>query len=155
MEPENQKRIESIKQWILLQRDKDGWENTKTTAEVFLVLLEDELQAKQKYPTDYTASVSLTQKLLANWSFNAANAYGAENTLDVPVSFTPAKLTIEKKGTGRLYYNSLVTYFRHLKPGDQIAGKSLPEGLQISRRFFRLVPAANKQWHHPFSAASR
>ncbi len=43
MEPNNSEKVESIKRWLMLQRGKDGWNNTKTTAEVFLVLLKDDL----------------------------------------------------------------------------------------------------------------
>jgi uncharacterized protein YfaS (alpha-2-macroglobulin family) len=31
-----------------------------------------------------------------------------------------------------------------LKPGDQVADKAMPQGLHLSRKFFRLVPSAMK-----------
>jgi uncharacterized protein YfaS (alpha-2-macroglobulin family) len=141
MEPDNTQRIESIKQWLLLQRDNNGWENTKTTSEVFLALMQDELQARNKGATDYKVSLNLLQKLLADLTFNTANQYGPEKTVDVPLG-TPKQLTLDKDGTGRMYYTALTTYMRKLKPGDQIADKSMPPGLHISRKFFRLVPTA-------------
>lgn len=143
MEPDNLSRVESIKQWILLQRGKSGWENTKTTAEVFLVLLEDELHSRSKMPTDYIASVGMPRAdFFCN--FNTANAYAKEKVIDIPVTRVPSRLLLEKKGSGRLYYNGLLTFFRELKPGDKIAAKSLPSSLHIARKFFRLTPTAKQ-----------
>ncbi|MGH9551963.1 MAG: hypothetical protein ACRD3W_21435, partial [Terriglobales bacterium] len=67
-----------------------------------------------------------------------------EKVLDVPISFKPATLTIDKKGTGRLYYTSLTTYFRKLKPGDQVGDKALPQGMHLTRSFYRLTPVTTK-----------
>jgi alpha-2-macroglobulin len=145
MEPENTKRIEAIKQWLLLQRSKDGWENTKTTAEVFEALLQEELQAKSKWPTNFTTNATLAEKLLAKYTFNAGNAYQAEKTIDVRAAETQGSLNITKHGTGRLYYSSLMTCFRKLKAGDVIAEKSSPAGLKISRKFFHVVPGPMKK----------
>ncbi len=144
MEPENSHRIEAIKQWLLLQHDESGWENTKTTAEVFLVLLQEELQARKKWPTNFTTEASLEQQLLANYTFSPDNSYQPEQMLDIPLARTPKTLTLTKKGTGRLYYTGLLTCFRTLKPGDQIADKGMPHGLRLSRKFFRVVPSAMK-----------
>jgi len=144
MEPDNSKRIESIKQWLLLQHDENGWENTKTTAEVFLVLLQEELHARRKWPTNFTTEASLGEKLLAKYTFNPDTSYRPEQMVDVPVSRKPETLSLKKQGTGRLYYTGLLTCFRNLKPGDQIAEKGFPQGLRLSRKFFHLVPTATK-----------
>jgi len=145
MEPANTKRIESIKQWLLLQRSKDGWENTKTTAEVFEALLQEELQAKSKWPTNFTADATLQEKLLAKYTFNTDDAYQAEKTIDVSTQASkPARLSITKHGSGRLYYSSLMTCFRKLKSGDVIAEQASPSGLRLSRKFFHVVPGPMK-----------
>lgn len=140
MEPDNSARIESIKNWILLQRDREGWDNTKTTAAVFIALLDEELAARSHGKPDFSVVADLSGAALASLTFGGANVYGPEQNINVPVSMTPQKLDVKKVGPGRLYYSSLVTYMRHLKPGDVIAEKSLPGGVHLSRQFFRLVP---------------
>src|SRR5579875_366533 len=140
MEPENHERIDNIKEWLLLQRDRDGWANTKTTSQVFVALLEEELADRAKTPAAFSLAAYLADAALATLNFDLKNEYGPETRISVPVTATPRQLTLKKAGPGRLYYNSLVTYMRHLKPGDEIAEKSLPRGIGLSRQFFRLQP---------------
>jgi uncharacterized protein YfaS (alpha-2-macroglobulin family) len=143
MEPNNFERIESIKRWILLQRGKDGWDNTKTTAEVFLVLMQDELQSRALLGKgNFKTRVTFDQKSLTDFISNEDNLYASQKTIQVPIPETRGTLSISKDGPGRLYYNSLITYFRKLKANDQVADKGLPQGLRITRKFFRLVPGA-------------
>ncbi|HEY9714667.1 MAG TPA: hypothetical protein V6C72_14465, partial [Chroococcales cyanobacterium] len=141
MEPDNFDRIESIKKWIMLHRTKDGWDNTKTTSKVFLVLLQDELQARARGAGNFTARITLDSKLVDQFTANADNLYASQKTLNLSIPAGPTKLVIEKNGAGRLYYNSLMTYFRHMKPGDQVVEKAMPKGVKIVRQFFRMVPS--------------
>jgi uncharacterized protein YfaS (alpha-2-macroglobulin family) len=140
MEPGNYDRIDSIKNWILLQRDKNGWDNTKTTAEVFIALLDEELVNRSKTKPNFSLAAMLTNTALANLTFDQSNIYKPEQEISVPVSTTPQSLELRKTGPGRLYYNSLVTYTRHLKPGDQVVEKSLPRGIHLQRQFYRMEP---------------
>lgn len=149
MDPDNRQVIEAVKQWLLLQRDKDGWENTKTTAEVFEVLLDEELLARAKWPANFTADASLTQKAFADYLFNRDDEYQQERKVVVPLTQTPTPLTIKKTGTGRLYYSTVTTFFRQLKPGDQVAEKALPQGLTLKRSFYRLTPVITKADGNP------
>ncbi|HEY9681704.1 MAG TPA: MG2 domain-containing protein [Oculatellaceae cyanobacterium] len=144
MEPGNTELIEGIKQWLLLQRDNNGWQNTKTTAEVFMALLKEELQFKAKAPINFQAKVTQSGQQLFNMAYTSANAYGAEQTVQVKLSKDRSNLDINKDGGGRLYYTALATYFRKLLPGDQTAGKGNPVGLTVTRKFYRLkaLPAA-------------
>lgn len=140
MEPKNFERIEAIKKWILLQRGKDGWDNTKTTAEVFLVLMQDELQSRELLGKgNFKTRVTFDQKSLYDFISNEDNLYQSQATVKVPIPETRGTLSISKDGPGRLYYNALVTYFRKLLPGDQSVEKGLPHGLKITRKFYRLV----------------
>ncbi len=144
MEPNNFDRIEAIKKWILLQRSKDGWDNTKTTAEVFLVLMQDELQSREVLGKgNFTTRVSFDQKVLTDFISNEDNLYASQTTVQVPIPEKKGTLSISKDGPGRLYYNALVSYFRNLKAGDQSVEKGLPQGLKITRKFYRLVPGAS------------
>ncbi|MBX9877800.1 MAG: hypothetical protein K2Y22_05025 [Candidatus Obscuribacterales bacterium] len=155
-EPQNSARIESIKRWLLLQHDKDGWENTKTTAKVFLVLLQEEILARKSGTagTNYTVSVNSGQtptsaelialhKLL---TFTDENRYDEDTVIseNIPAGTRIPSTAVElkKQGPGRLYYTNLITYTRKLHPGDTINEKSLPANLAIKRSFFRLKPTS-------------
>jgi alpha-2-macroglobulin len=143
MEPNNSERIESIKRWILLQRTNNGWDNTKTTAEVFLVFMQDELQSQSLLGKgNFKSRVAFDQKTLVDFISNEDNLYESQRTIQVPIPAKRATLSISKDGPGRLYYNSLITYFRNLKGNDQVVNKGLPQGLVITRKFYRLVPGA-------------
>jgi hypothetical protein len=141
MEPDNHDKIESIKQWLLWQRDNNGWENTKTTSEVFLALLQEELQFKSSKDTSFTLDASEGAKQLLNAVFDFSTSYKPEQVIPLPVA-AHDKLTLTKDGPGRLYYTSLITYFRHMLPGDRSVAKGLPEGLNIVRKFYRMTPVA-------------
>jgi len=144
-DPANSAEIEAIKKWLLLQRDRDGWENTKTTAQVFIALLEEELLSRSKLPTSFQVEWLLSGSPSSEmnlFKFGPDNAYAPESSVDIPITRTPHTLDLHKSGSGRLYYNELTTFFRRLHPGDQIAEKSLPQGVHLRREFFRLTPSA-------------
>ncbi len=143
-EPGASDKIEAIKNWILLNRDRDGWGNTKTTAEVFVALLNEELKARSHGKPDFSLVATLAGTALTNLTFGERSAYAPEETLAVPVPSSPAELLLKKTGPGRLYYSSLLTYMRHLLPGDQAVEKSMPQGVHLERQFFRLKPNAVK-----------
>jgi uncharacterized protein YfaS (alpha-2-macroglobulin family) len=140
MEPQNSERIEGIKQWLLFQRTKDGWENTKTTAEVFMALLIEEIQHKAQTPTEFQVKVVQEGQDLFNLAYDTTNMYGAEQKVKFQLGSKTSAMDLSKSGPGRLYWSTLVTYFRKLLPGDQTAGKGAPEGLSITRKYYRLVP---------------
>ena len=146
MEPTNTTRIEAIKQWLLIHRGKDGWGNTKTTAQVFEVLLDEELLSKAGKHIDFTTDISLSQKLLKEYTFNDTTAYQDEQHLDLPIAnHVRGDMTISKKGTGRLDWSTMLTCFRSMKHGDQVAEKATPQGLKLTRQFFRIVPEKMKE----------
>ncbi|HEY9679419.1 MAG TPA: MG2 domain-containing protein [Drouetiella sp.] len=143
MEPKNFDRIEAIKKWIMLQRTKDGWDNTKTTSEVFMVLLQDELQSREMLGKgNFKSRIALDQKSLLDFVSNEDDLYASQATVHVPIPDSKATLTISKDGPGRMYWNSLITYFRKMVPGDQTNYKGLPQGLKMTRKFYHIVPVA-------------
>ena len=139
-EPENSALIEGIKRWLLLQHDGDGWSNTKTTAQVFLALLEEQVSFNQKRATDETLNIRLADQLIKQLVFNAGNRFAAEETISLPAPETQQTMSLNKSGPGRIYYNSLITYTRNLKVGENIAATGSPAGLSLERSFYRLVP---------------
>lgn len=144
MEAENSALVESTKRWLLLQRGKDGWDNTKTTAQVFLALLEEELINNKGGAEPISVQALVGSSPLASLTFDKSNRFAPEKQFALPISGTPSKVTITKEGDGRLFYTSLLTYFRKLQPNDNIAAKALPRDLHISRKFFRLETVATK-----------
>lgn len=138
MEPKNEKLLSSIRRWILLQKDEQGWSNTKATAAVFLALLQDEISAAEGKSTNYTVSASAGNKTLGSFLFNKANQYSPEKVIDTALDGSEKEFSLVKNGKGRLYYSSLLTYERPIKPGQVVAGMSSPPDLAIERKFFRL-----------------
>lgn len=142
LDPSNSDLIEAVKSWLLVQRNDKGWDNTKTTAQVFLALLEEQLAFNRLSSSSTTLVIDLADKLLNSLAFDQTNRYAPEKEIAVRSSPLPQIITLKKTGTGRVYYNSLTTYIQRLQPGENVAAKSLPKGLMLERSFCRLVPNA-------------
>lgn len=144
VDPGNVRLIEGTKKWLLLQHDANGWSNTKTTAQVFLTLLEEQIDFNKKNVTDETIRVSCNSQLIKELVFNASNRIAPEEKILLTSLEHERSINLNKSGPGRVYYNSLATYTRRLSPGENIAAKGSPEGLCLERSFYRLIPAATK-----------
>jgi alpha-2-macroglobulin len=132
--------IEAMKAWLLLQRDKDGWQNTKTTASVLRSLLAEEL-LNCSGKAQFKAWVNLNTDKLLDLNYDQTNLYAQEHTLTVPVEkLLKQAFSLQKNGIGRLYFQSLLTYVLPLNPGQQVPVKSLPQGIEIKRSFYKLIP---------------
>ena len=70
VDPENTKLIESIKSWLLMQRDNNGWSNTKTTSQVFLALLHEQLLFDKTNTTNETLTINLANQLFKHHSLS-------------------------------------------------------------------------------------
>lgn len=137
--PDNTQLIEQIKTWMLLHRDQDGWSNTKTTSEVLLALLNDALISAANSGETVSAKVLMNNVLQTELSFTGGERFSKEKTVKLP-SFEPATaaLQIQKQGMGKLYYNTILSYTKTLKPGEPVPVKNTPAGLTMSRTFYRL-----------------
>jgi hypothetical protein len=135
---------------ILLQRGKDGWDNTKTTAQVFLALLADDLVTHKNLITNFKvratgestrklATDASTSKLIKELVFNQRNMYEPETTCKFTGENLPSQIILSKQGKGNLFYNGLLTYQRKLKPGESLETKSMPRGLELMRDFSGLA----------------
>lgn len=150
-------RIESIKSWILTERGKDGWGNTKTTAEVFKALMADELsrigtqkclfdadliqgnpvQGNSALP-DAAATTTNEPGNQNKLSFSANSLFAPEQVIKLRAFPQMPKPKLHKQGQGRLYWSCVLKYHRKLKPGDNSYVAGTPSGLTISRQFSRL-----------------
>lgn len=143
MDPDNENNIEEVRRWILAERGKNGWDNTKTTAEVFRALMAIETSAHRSgQSTNFTADisgpgVSGTQ----SYSFGADSIVKPEQHITVHLTKSGGEFKLHKHGTGRLYYSSVLSYYRTLKPGQHVDGMAMPNGLTLERQFFRMVPS--------------
>jgi alpha-2-macroglobulin len=138
--------FDKIKNYLLLQKGKAGWENTKTTVQVLKALLTEEIQNRNKASTD-------NQTILPNFSLNIITENIVQNT-ELPLQFDlnnlyePEKnleiiknknnkntnIKLEKNGNGNLYYQLLVSFLRPIN----YLPKSLPDGIKLERKLFKL-----------------
>jgi uncharacterized protein YfaS (alpha-2-macroglobulin family) len=126
----------SIEQWLILQRGKDGWANTKTTALVLRTMMEKAIASGKAGATDFSVTSNLWESAK---QFTASNLYAPEQNTTVTLdSLKDESVNLQKTGSGQLYYSALLKYLLPLKPGDTIPQKAMPEGLKISRQFFRI-----------------
>lgn len=137
MEPKNEQKVEAIKRWLMMQRGKSGWDNTKTTAEVFLVLLKDDILNRSTKETNFSLDALMKDSVFAQLKFDPKSRYAAESKVSLPADLKDT-ITLKKEGAGKLYYTLLQTYFRKLLPGENIEAEALPKGLKVTRKFFRL-----------------
>jgi uncharacterized protein YfaS (alpha-2-macroglobulin family) len=145
MEPNNEKTINAVKQWILLQRDKDGWYSTKTTARVLQALANEEFAQPSNVDTNFAANLLKGSLSLAQAQFNQSNKYDKESSFDLGDSLWKSVVNLTKEGTGRLIYSLETSFFKMLEPGKDTNEPSSPSGLKIERQFMRLVPVATTE----------
>jgi alpha-2-macroglobulin len=145
MDPNNSTLIESVKNWLLAQRGEEGWDNTKTTSQVFLALLEEQLSFAKGAVQSPSIRISEGKQLVEQMSWAVNQLYGPETVIKPPPQIDQGEnsgLTLTKEGAGRVYYSSLLTYQRLLKPGENVDGMSMPSDLRLQRNFSRISVAA-------------
>lgn len=146
----NEADIEGVKNWLLLQRGKDGWDNTKTTAQVLSVLLDEELTfSKNNHPSSqltlWASWLASKQTQPQTLTFDASTRYQTESLIwdatlaEMGLTATD-KLSLKESGQGRIYVNQWISYMLPLTPGSTIPLPASPSGLSIDREFFRLKP---------------
>ena len=131
--------LEQIKMWMMLHRDRDGWCNTKTTSEVLRALLDDALMSAANSGETVSARVLMDNVLQTEISFSGGERFSKEKSFALP-TFKPATgaVQLQKVGMGKLYYNTILSYTKTMKPGEAVPVKNSPAGLTMSRTFYRL-----------------
>ncbi len=144
MEPGSE-RIEGIKSWILTERGKDGWGNTKTTAEVFKSFMEDELVNAKNVPCDFKTEIASADGQAADLgvaSFNQKSLFAPEQVIKLNLK-TNQKAKLHKSGSGRLYWSCVLKYYKKLSPSGintaNVTLPSTPTKLAMHRSFKRLI----------------
>lgn len=129
-------RAEAVERWLILQRNHDGWANTKTTAQVLRAMMEKALILDKPTGTHFTVASNLWASPMSFGSSDWAKPERTVKTTAATLSGGAVKLA--KQGLGSLYYNSLLSYMMPLKPGDAVRHEALPQGLKIRRAFYRI-----------------
>jgi uncharacterized protein YfaS (alpha-2-macroglobulin family) len=139
LEANNSDKINQIKNWILTQRGKDGWGNTKTTARVILALTKDEITNKTKGANNFIVSINTENKSLKQFSFNESSRFKPEQQFVIEGKKIDKEIILSKQGNGKLYYTAELSYFLPISSGMQTSNLSIPNNLKITREFFRIV----------------
>jgi len=112
------------------------WDSTRSTAETIYALAEYS-RVNHELDADYTLKVTLNGNLTRTYHVNRENALFFDNRFEADDTFLKDganTLTIEKQGTGTLYWNAYSQYFSEEEP---IAASG--NEISINRRYFKLT----------------
>lgn len=144
MEPENTAQIEKVKNWILVQRSKEGWSNTKTTAQVLLSLIEEAIKTGNEEASSIVAEILSDDSVLNSLTLNQSQIFTREIVKPLQSSIFEKDIKLTMQGSGRLYYQQLSDYYRALEPGEKFDIENSPKQLSLARKFFRIKTHATK-----------
>ena len=120
MEPGNYQKINMIKSWLLLHRSKDGWNNTKTTAQVLLSLMDEAIKTGNSDGTSIIAELLDNAGEMQSFSFSGEEVFKKEKAVNLAGAFLKKDLTLSLQGEGRLYYQNLNQFYKTLKPKEKL-----------------------------------
>lgn len=129
--------IDSLAKWLVYNRTGNRWKSTRDTAHAVLALTRFAGNAGEFDP-DYTLKVEYPGQAPFEVTITKENMFTFQNTLsfeDDSLRDGAQKLKITKKGSGRLYFTSRLSYFskedRILASGHQI---------EVQRAYFAVTP---------------
>ncbi|HEX4139028.1 MAG TPA: alpha-2-macroglobulin family protein, partial [Candidatus Methylacidiphilales bacterium] len=127
-----------IVKWLLNNR-KNGtyWRSTRDTAQV-IAAMADYMKASGEGNPNYTLIVKLDGTPVKTVTVTKQNFFTFDNRFllyGLQVKPGPHTITLEKNGTGALYYSAYLSYFTK---EDDIKGAGNEIG--ITREYYRLVP---------------
>ncbi|MFH0770557.1 MAG: Ig-like domain-containing protein [Candidatus Peregrinibacteria bacterium] len=132
--------IPNITRYLLSVRRDGHWDTTQSTVESLLALIDQLKSTNELRDAAFTATADLSGEQVMRWVVSKENVLsksGFTRTLDQMTRGTENLLSIAKDGTGRLYYDLVLSYF--------FAADDLPpaeEGISISRS---IVPLAGQK----------
>ncbi|MDD5750945.1 MAG: alpha-2-macroglobulin family protein, partial [Candidatus Peribacteraceae bacterium] len=103
----------NIVRYLLSVRQDGHWDTTQSTAYALLALT-DYLKATGEMNAAFTAGVKVNDEVLLDWNVTKTNALSRKEislSLDDLTRGAENAVTIVKDGTGRLYYDLLLSYF--------------------------------------------
>ncbi len=122
-------------QWLLMQRNGDGWSNTRQTAMVIYALI-DQIKSSGQLTPDYTVNVRVNGKPAFSRHIGPEDVFAPEIRARIDASGLVNgnnAVTIEKIGTGKLYTSARMVYYA---TGPALRPASA--GFTVSREYFRL-----------------
>lgn len=128
-----------IATYIFANRSGDYWENTKTTSTVILALSEYVKNSLEKENPDYDVEVKLAGKTLGKYHFDKSTMFKPETVIEIPEKLVGKanKISIVKTGSGKLYYNSDLSYYLLYEPSETIP-EVANKGVKITKTLYRL-----------------
>jgi uncharacterized protein YfaS (alpha-2-macroglobulin family) len=129
--------LEGIVRWLSLKRRGNYWRSTQETAAVVFAL-SDYLAATQELEGDYVAHVIVNDAEVGSLTVTPENVASAKLHLylkdkDGAVAPGANDVRVEVEGSGKVYYSTLVTYF---KQEDEIT--PVDHGFVVDRKYYRL-----------------
>jgi uncharacterized protein YfaS (alpha-2-macroglobulin family) len=129
--------LEGIVRWLSLKRRGNYWRSTQETAAVVFAL-SDYLAATRELEGEYVARVIVNGAEAGSLVVTPENVASAKLHLylkdkDEAVAPGANDVRVEVEGTGKVYYSTLLTYF---KQEDEIA--PVDRGFVVGRKYYRL-----------------
>ena len=127
-------------QWLMLNRNGDGWwDSTEQTAMVLFGLV-DYLAASHELESDFTVDVLVNGRAVGQRHFTPADAAsGASLRVQLPASqLQPGSNTVElrRSGAGRMYWSASGRYYST----DRKQYQAGTMALNLTRDYYRLQP---------------
>jgi uncharacterized protein YfaS (alpha-2-macroglobulin family) len=131
-------KLEGVVRWLALKRRGNYWRSTQETAAVVFAL-SDYLAATGELEGNYVARVMVNGVEAGSLAVTPENVASAKLHIylkDKEGAVKPGAndVRVEVSGTGKVYYSTLLTYF---KQEDEIM--PVDEGFVVSRKYYRLT----------------
>jgi uncharacterized protein YfaS (alpha-2-macroglobulin family) len=136
VEPKNQTASRLVKYLLNNRKHATYWNSTRDTA-VVVEAFADYLKASGEDKPDMTVEIALDGKKAKEVKINAENLFSFDNKLVLEgndVTAGPHKVTVNRKGTGPVYFNAYLTNFTLEDPITK-AGLEI----KVQRKFYKLV----------------
>jgi len=133
----NDPRVPKAVRWLVLHRRGNAWDSTRDTAAAIYAIT-GYLRRTQELKPDYEAKVQLGARVLLARRITAADVYGPEIEVRVPLAELARganALRFTKAGAGNLYYTVALTQYLYQEDMKAVIG---PAGPSVERQYFRV-----------------
>lgn len=138
----NHEAIPQIAKWLILKRNGVRWKSTKDTAIAIYGLL-DYLKLTGELNPNYTLQLSFGSKFTKTVQVTKASLFSPENEITIPREWIESgshSFTIEKQGTGNLYYSLALSYFTLEEDITDVHTE-----IEIQRKYFKVAIQDGKE----------
>ena len=131
----NSDLISKAVNWLLKNKRGYSWRSTQETATV-LFALTDYLKVTKELDSDYSVTVFVNDKKIAEKNFSSADVYKENQAIKISSSdLKKGKniIRIEKSGKGKLYFSGISEYFT-----ENLSDLKNDNGFKIKREYYVL-----------------